>query len=102
MTYKTLDDIRAIIEPEAYLAGLRESHSGYKTRLAQLLVEYDLMVDSPEIPENQRAAALETQLRVMRDAVWRMDAITERIEAAADGMAPNRAARRRAKKEAKK
>ena len=98
MPQKTLDDIRAIIDPKGYLEALEEAHGSYKRRLGVLLVEYDLMADSPEIPEQQRPAALKQQLIVMRDAAWRMDAITERIEAAANGMAPNRAAKRRVKK----
>ena len=98
MPQKTLDDIRAIIDPKGYLEALVEAHASYKRRLGVLLVEYDLMTDSPEIPEQQRPAVLKQQLTTMRDAAWRMDAITERIDAAANGMAPNRAAKRRAKK----
>lgn len=102
MVKKTLDDLRAIIDPEGYLAGLREVAANYKQRLAQLLVDYDLMADSPEIPEQQRPAILKQQLTVMRDVDWRMTAIDERIEAAANGMAPNRAAKRRAARAKKK
>src|SRR3989304_9041423 len=98
MTKKSLDDIRAIIDPEGYLTGLREVQANYKTRLAQLLVDYDLMTDSPEIPEQQRDAVLKQQLTVLRDVDWRITAINERIEAAANGMAPGRAAKRRAAK----
>jgi len=101
MAQKTLDDLRAITDPENYLSGLREVHANYKQRLAQLLVDYDLMADSPEIPEQQREPVLKQQLTLLRDVAWRMEAITERIEAAANGMAPNRAAKRRAKKAAK-
>jgi len=98
MSQKTLDDLRAIVDPEGYLAGLREVHANYKQRLAQLLVDYDLMADSPEIPEQQREPILKQQLTLMRDVAWRMAAIDERVEAAANGMAPNRAAKRRAAK----
>ena len=98
MSQKTLDDLRAIVDPEGYLAGLREVHANYKQRLAQLLVDYDLMADSPEIPEQQRDAVLKQQLTLLRDVDWRMTAINERIEAAANGMSPNRAAKRRAAK----
>ena len=101
MPQKTLDDLRAIVDPEGYLSGLREVHANYKTRLAQLLVDYDLMADSPEIPEQQREPVLKQQLTLLRDVAWRMEAIMERIEAAANGMAPNRATRRKAKKAAK-
>ena len=98
MAQKTLDDLRAIVDPEGYLTGLREVHANYKTRLAQLLVDYDLMADSPEIPEAQREPILKQQLTAMRDVDWRMTAINDRIEAGANGMAPNRAAKRRAAK----
>jgi len=100
---KTLEDIRAIIDPEGYLTGMKEVHANYKKQLARLLVDYDLMTDSPEIMEDQRPEVLETQLGVLRDVEWRMSAIDERIKDAKDSMAGNRASkRRRSKKDAKK
>lgn len=99
---KTLEDIRAIIDPEGYLTGMREVQANYKKQLARLLVDYDLMVDSPEITEEQRPDVLENQLRVLRDVEWRMSTVDERIKAAKDGMEGNRASkRRRSKKDTK-
>lgn len=102
MAKKTLEDIRAIIDPEGYLQGMKEVQVNYKKQLARLLVDYDLMADSPEITEEQRPETLETQLGVLRDVEWRIGAIDERMKAAEDGMSGNRASKRRkAKKQDK-
>ena len=98
MSKKTLEDIRALIDPEGYLQGMREVQVNYKKQLARLLVDYDLMADSPEITEEQRPGALENQLGVLRDVEWRIGAIDERVKAAEDGMSGNRASRRQAKR----
>ena len=98
MAKKTLEDIRALVDPEGYLQGMKEVQVNYKKQLARLLVDYDLMADSPEITEEQRPDVLENQLGTLQDVEWRIGAIDERIEAAKDGMSGNRASKRRAKR----
>ena len=102
MVKKTLDDIRALVDPKGYLQAMEENKGNYRVRLGQLLVDYDLMADSPEIPEDARRDILERQLTLLRDVEWRMAAIEERIEAAQDGMAPGRGERRRKERKARK
>lgn len=91
---KTLDDIRALIDPEGYVRALGEAKTTLEGRLPVLFVDYDMTASTPELTEEQRAPILAAQERNIRDLHWRIGEIDRRIEAAADG-AMNRTDRRR-------
>jgi len=97
MTGRSLEEIRALIDPEGYIEGMKDGRQTLIKRRALLFVDYDMTAGTPGMTEKQRAEILDDLERTIRDCQWRIEEIDRRIEAAWDG-AMNRAARRRAKK----
>ena len=98
MTKKSMEDIRAIIDPEGWLRTLREYKVSLEGNLATVFLDYDMTKASPEIDTKVRARALVAFETTIRDLDWRISAIQQRMDTATDG-ASGRAAKRRKKKE---
>ena len=97
MAKKTIEDIRALIDPEGYVRSMREVLDTYKGNLSRQLVDYDIMTDDETLNAAQRREALARLEDLMRTTLWRMEALEERLAAVKDRAAPepNRAERRR-------
>ncbi|KKL08198.1 hypothetical protein LCGC14_2578280 [marine sediment metagenome] len=96
MTKKSLEDIRALVDPEGWLRALREYKVSLEGNLATVFLDYDMTKASPELADKIRAKALVTFETTIRDLDWRISAIQQRIDAATDG-ATGRAAKRKKK-----
>ncbi|HLA81849.1 MAG TPA: hypothetical protein VJP78_09595 [Thermoleophilia bacterium] len=97
MPKRSLDDIRALIDPEGYIEAMKQGQQSLIERRSLLFVDYDMAADTPELSADERKAALTKLEQLIRDCQWRIDEIARRIGAAKDG-AMNRAERRRAKR----
>jgi len=93
MTKKSMEDIRALIDPEAWLRALREAKTTLEGNLALMFVDYDMTKATPEMGTKARGAALTRSESQIRDCEWRLGEIQNRIDGAADG-ATGRAGRR--------
>ncbi|KKL84805.1 hypothetical protein LCGC14_1961100 [marine sediment metagenome] len=98
MAKKSLEDIRALVDPEGWLRALREYKTALEGNLAAVFLDYDMTEASPEIDTKVRARALVAFETTIRDLDWRIEEIQRRIDAATDG-ATGRAARRQGKKQ---
>ena len=101
MTKKSLEDIRAIIDPEGWLRALREYKTSLEGNLAAVFLDYDMTKATPELPDKVRAKALVSFETTIRDLDWRIEEIQRRIDAATDGATGRAGKRRRKKAEAK-
>ena len=79
----TLDDYRRLIDPEGYRQAMVEHRRGLKARLAQLLVQYDL-VDRSTV-ENKAEVLLNMQ-NTMSELAWAMGDIDTRLNGAQDAL----------------
>ena len=98
MTQKSLDEIRALRDPKAYLEGMEAVQKELNALVDRLFVNLDLTADSPSLLPAVRKASLEELERAIFDAQWRIDEIDRRVEQARNGAMGNRAAKRRAAK----
>ena len=96
MAKKSMEDIRALVDPEGWLRALREAKTSLEGNLALMFVDYDLTGASPELDAKVRSRSLAAFEGQIRDCEWRISEIQRRIDAATDG-ATGRAAKRRRK-----
>ncbi|KKN01789.1 hypothetical protein LCGC14_1124230 [marine sediment metagenome] len=97
---KSMQDIRALVDPEGWLRALREAKTSLEGNLALMFVDYDMTDASPELESKVRTALLARYEAQIRDCEWRLGEIQRRIDAATDG-ATGRAAKRAKKREGK-
>jgi len=97
MVVKTIDDIRQLIDPQGYIEALQQGRNQLQKTLSSLVADYDLTSDTPELNEDDRKVALDRQMSVLRDCVWRMEEIDRRLDNVTS--TPNRAERRRSRKD---
>lgn len=90
---KSMEDIRALVDPEAWLRALREAKTALEGNLALMFVDYDMTKASPEMDAKTRGIALARFEAQIRDCEWRLNEIQNRINGAADG-ATGRAGKR--------
>ncbi len=94
MAKKSMEDIRALVDPEGWLRALREAKTSLEGNLALMFVDYDMANASPELDAKVRSRSLAAFESQIRDCEWRIGEIQRRIDAATDG-ATGRAAKRR-------
>lgn len=97
MPEPTIDDIRAMMDPEGYVRALGEVLVNYKSHLGRLLADHDLQVEDETLNEEQREGALKQTRATMNTVVWRIRALEGRIEGVKGGRPMNRAGRRKRK-----
>lgn len=95
---KSMDEIRALVDPEGWLRALRTAKEALESNLAIMFVDYDMAKASPEILAKTRAEVIARHESQIRDVEWRLGEIQRRIDAATEG-ATGRAARRRKSRE---
>ncbi len=100
MTKKSMEDIRALVDPEGWLRALREYKTSLESNLALAFLDYDMTKASPEVDTKVRSKALATFETTIRDLDWRISAIQQRIDTATDG-ASGRKAKRAKRQESK-
>jgi len=80
MPSKTIDEVRALVDPEGYVRAMREVLETYKGNLTRLLVDHDLMAEDQTLTDEQRQAAQKRTEQLMRSTVWRMKKLEEKIQ----------------------
>lgn len=102
MTQKTIEDIRALLDPKGYADDCEAVKASYERNRGRLFVNLDLHYDDPEMGDEERENTIEETERQIRQAQWRIERIEERIAGMMDGASPSRSGRRRAERKAKK
>ena len=96
--YKQHAELRAMQDPQRVKEFITNQRKEFLTRGEQLLFQRDQNADDPNLPDDEREAALE-QIDLALDSIyWRVSDIDERLEAFAIGEEAgmsNRATRRR-------
>lgn len=91
MAKKSLEELRAQVNPEGYLKGLRDVLSNYQGQLARQLVEYDTVDIQEGIDEKTRKEVLNSLKDSMQSSAERIEIMKAKIESVNK---PPRAARR--------
>jgi hypothetical protein len=76
---QSMDDIRALIDPEGFLEALQQAKSVLKQRLAAVLVDLDLTASNPIMDATERERTAQQLDTMVRDIAWRLQEADKRI-----------------------
>ena len=106
MSKDFLNYLRGRVDPQQHRDQIRKAANELQQRASAILIDRDLIAESPKLPAEVREAQLEQLDKVLEDIAWRIQqldndlAVLDGAERNVTGL--NRAARRRAEKEEKK